>query len=343
MAKVFTFGAPAVCLGVETTDLANETNVLHDGGDGVFDGIRVVAMAPDGAHDLVTSSVLRRETRSYHIRTPVLKAFSHNLTTREPSVPHLGYMEYWWPLGSEANPVLAPVPNGTRDGCGSRTHSFKFTLACHTSLYHFQYDYNKVDTYWASFVPNSLRADVGLLSAYQRMASAAVEGFVAPHEVASDSSYRKIGASAFSHPCACREECTDVARLYQDPETLECVLVFASAYPVCTVNDMVYSEELSLAPWCGYRDIHAGAVWNFRDHLKSQPYTASIKAKLPRCASVQAVGHSMGGAHAQLFAACASRYTACGQLDPKIRRGCNVDHGLVTWDWEAPEAMPEVV
>jgi len=59
--------------------------------------------------------------------------------------------------------------------------------------------------------------------------------------------------------------------------------------------------------FCGFDGVHSGFVGELKRIVGSQEYMSNIKPKLGGCAKVFTAGHSLGGAVAELFTACANR------------------------------------
>merc|ERR1719215_227221 len=93
-----------------------------------------------------------------------------------------------------------------------------------------------------------------------------------------------------------------VSYLVQDPETLDCMHTFQSTK---SAEDWVADGQTQPSPFCGLPSaVHMG----FRDHLRlmfrSDEYQFGIRERLPLCRNVYVIGHSLGGAMAELFSAC---------------------------------------
>lgn len=118
-----------------------------------------------------------------------------------------------------------------------------------------------------------------------------------------------------------------VVYLFQKPDDLVCALVFKGR---ASIVDYMSEGGCSPVDFCGFadpndegpigifmpRDGHALVHEGFRDDLllavRSGDYTATVYPKLSFCKGVHLVGHSLGGAEAEYFAACASRHLEKG-------------------------------
>ncbi|CAE7894670.1 unnamed protein product, partial [Symbiodinium microadriaticum] len=125
----------------------------------------------------------------------------------------------------------------------------------------------------------------------------------------------------------------DHAALYQHPKSLECALVFEGSDRQ-DLSDWVYDADIKTSQFCGFEDVHSG----FRDKLlamlRSDDYDQAIRAKLPFCSRVAATGHSMGGAQAELFTACANR-----RIPKPWQTDALSDHKLVAFHLTGPELL----
>jgi len=97
---------------------------------------------------------------------------------------------------------------------------------------------------------------------------------------------------------------SNAAFLAQGPKQ-ECVLSFKGSDLPSVTTLSVWLDNFKARPtkFCGLEDVHSGFVNQLNDLTTSSDWT-NIKAKLPSCSSVSVVGHSKGGAVAEIFAAC---------------------------------------
>ncbi|CAE7372682.1 xlnA [Symbiodinium natans] len=125
----------------------------------------------------------------------------------------------------------------------------------------------------------------------------------------------------------------DHASLYQHPKSLECALVFEGSDRK-DLSDWVYDADIKTTQFCGFEDVHSGFRDKLMAMLKSDEYDQAIRAKLPLCARVAVTGHSMGGAQAELFTACANRQTPKPWQTEALS-----DHELVFFQLTGPQLL----
>ncbi|CAE8589864.1 unnamed protein product [Polarella glacialis] len=121
-------------------------------------------------------------------------------------------------------------------------------------------------------------------------------------------------------------EAKDNIFIVQDSDTLDCVLVFEGT---STLAEFETSIKMFGTGYCGFKDVHSG----YRDKLwwlmkYSMP---KLRPKLAKCNKVTVTGHSLGGALADIFSACANSQR---QNDPDYRQQM--------WHQGTPESMTEV-
>jgi len=94
----------------------------------------------------------------------------------------------------------------------------------------------------------------------------------------------------------------DVSLLMQDPGSKRCILTFEGSD---TWRDFVTDAAVIRVPFCGLPQwVHTGFRNELRRMVKSSEWQRNVRPKLGQCSSVDAVGHSLGGATATLFTAC---------------------------------------
>lgn len=94
-----------------------------------------------------------------------------------------------------------------------------------------------------------------------------------------------------------------VSHLFQHPETLECMETFQAS---ASFED--WQANFDSTPEVGFCGLPNAIHRGFRDHLRNMiwgdDWQANIRPKLPSCSKVWIAGTSLGGAAAELFAAC---------------------------------------
>lgn len=96
-----------------------------------------------------------------------------------------------------------------------------------------------------------------------------------------------------------------MAHLMQEPDSRECFVTFRGSK---TFQDWVGNFQLYKVDFCGLpQKVHQGFRDNLRGMVASDDWQRKLRPALPSCSKVYAVGHSLGGVTAQLFAACAAQ------------------------------------
>lgn len=121
---------------------------------------------------------------------------------------------------------------------------------------------------------------------------------------------------------------SNAAFLAQGPQQ-ECVLSFKGSDPPSVASLNIWLDNFRAAPtkFCGMTDVHLGFVNQLNNLITSSGWT-DIKAKLPNCSSVSVMGHSKGGAVAEIFAACANS-----------ARAGDRDYERLKWEKGTPATM----
>lgn len=139
----------------------------------------------------------------------------------------------------------------------------------------------------------------------------------------------------------------DMSYLLQEPNSLDCTVTFEGTKDIanavaditcarvnfCGLSDERDFQGAAFNPQPGHALVHQG----FRDELlnmvKLQEFQSNIRAKLPMCNKVFVTGHSLGGAQAELFTACANRAI------PEGAPGWE-DYKLIGWQKGTPQKLP---
>jgi hypothetical protein len=121
-----------------------------------------------------------------------------------------------------------------------------------------------------------------------------------------------------------------VSHLIQQPDSLECIVTFQGTQ---SWADWQANLDTSKVKWCGLeQNVHRG----FKDHLMritgSRIWQKKIKTFLPSCSRVYAVGHSLGGAMAELFAGCVQRAPQEGEEGSE-------DWAVLGWRTDNPKRL----
>lgn len=125
----------------------------------------------------------------------------------------------------------------------------------------------------------------------------------------------------------------DQVTLYQHKEGLQCILVFEGTNRD-DQSDLLSDIDIKAEDFCGFGLVHAGFKSKLMTMLKSEDFKQVIKPKLPHCSTVVVGGHSLGGAQAELFTACANRHMHRGEEGYE-------DHQVVSFEKKAPQRLPK--
>jgi hypothetical protein len=120
----------------------------------------------------------------------------------------------------------------------------------------------------------------------------------------------------------------EVSHLFQHPETLDCMITFEGSD---SLENWLDNLNFGKSSFCKLPTrTHSGFQDAMRIITAGRDFQQKIRPKLPSCRSVRAVGHSLGGAIASLFAACANNFA---------RAGGDGDFGNITWTRGTPRKM----
>jgi len=103
----------------------------------------------------------------------------------------------------------------------------------------------------------------------------------------------------------------EVAHLIQNPETLDCWLTFEGSD---NSNDWLNNIKVFRTHFCGLpQEVHTGFRNQTMAMVLEPSFQTDVRPKLGHCNNVEVLGHSLGGAIAGLFAACAHSPVQPGQ------------------------------
>jgi len=146
-----------------------------------------------------------------------------------------------------------------------------------------------------------------------------------------------------------------VSHLFQKPETLECVISFKGTDPGNGKADWDANIDTNPEKFCGLVDedeecgssysacqvkpgssfVHRGFANRARSIGRTDSFNSTIRGNLHACSKVSVVGHSAGGAVAELVAACLSKTLAPDAFGYD-------DRSLFGWVPSTPVELPEV-
>jgi len=103
----------------------------------------------------------------------------------------------------------------------------------------------------------------------------------------------------------------EVAHLIQNPRNLDCWLTFEGSD---NTNDWINNLKLFRTDFCGLEQgVHTGFRNSTMAMVLEPSFQDKVRPKLGHCRNVAVLGHSLGGAIAGLFSACANSKVQPGQ------------------------------
>jgi len=116
------------------------------------------------------------------------------------------------------------------------------------------------------------------------------------------------------HSSALLGEGVDHARVYTKGCTGDFCEHCAIAFTATTDQwDFMEDLNISLTPFCGLQEVHAGFAQEMRTYMQQSNWADAVNLmSSQRCGKAYAVGTSLGGAIASLFAFCANRFGDSG-------------------------------
>jgi len=174
--------------------------------------------------------------------------------------------------------------------------------------------------FWWVYTASMQRLD----NSYWRAKEASAVGLINSYESNLDTVRKNVAQEGWNLVGAARAG-EDRSYLLQDPASLRCIVTFEGSD---TPSDFVTDAAVVRVEFCGLpMMVHTGFRNELRRMVGSSQWQSEIRPKLGKCSSVDAVGHSLGGATASLFAACVDWQTG------------SEDYQMMSWTTEAPVRM----
>lgn len=135
--------------------------------------------------------------------------------------------------------------------------------------------------------------------------------------------------------------------LIQSPDTFECMLTFKGTG---SLKDVTNDLESARSHFCGLAEpcdsgsekckagadesfVHRGFRDRLRQMVRTEGFQTRIRPKLSGCSKTYVVGHSLGAAMAELFAACVSKAPKPGDY------GYESDYRYMSWTKSTPRPL----
>lgn len=119
----------------------------------------------------------------------------------------------------------------------------------------------------------------------------------------------------------------DACHLYQDPATFDCALSFRGTD---SAEDWLNNIDVFATTYCQHPKVHHGFQDELNSVIQNPQFQENVRALFPKCRNLDVIGHSMGGACAELFSYCSN---AAPQGD--------TDYGRISWEQGSPALLPE--
>jgi len=110
--------------------------------------------------------------------------------------------------------------------------------------------------------------------------------------------------------------------LVQHPDTLECAMIWEGS-GLHDIKDWLANLNFGSVDFCGFGHVHRGFRAKMLRMIGGVDYRQGVFRAAKSCSAMTIVGHSLGGAQADLFTACANRNLEKGQdgfLDHRLVR-----------------------
>jgi len=128
------------------------------------------------------------------------------------------------------------------------------------------------------------------------------------------------------HSSALFGEGVDHARVYTKGCTGDFCEHCAIAFTATTDQwDFMEDLNISLTPFCGLNQVHSGFAEEMRTYMQQSNWVDAVNfMSIDRCGTAYAVGTSLGGAIASLFAFCANRFGDSGDDKQHFQGSFNI-------------------
>jgi hypothetical protein len=125
----------------------------------------------------------------------------------------------------------------------------------------------------------------------------------------------------------------EASHLIQHETTKACYITFEGS---TEFDDWRLNAQIGRTDFCGLEQrVHTGFAQATMRITTTEAFQNNVRPRLGRCSSVEAVGHSLGGAMASLFTACAHNTVSEGD------DGFD-EYKYIEWKRQTPQLMPSV-